>query len=248
MSAALDEAKAPPSADYYSAVNPIGMCLNSEWGDCTIAGDAHIVEQQTAYGQGEQVTVPDSVCLTAYEVVGHFNPDAGPPGKNPTDNGAQVPDALAYLQKTGMCGHKIAGYGDIDVSAAGKIQLAIAEFGSVSVGVNLPASAMAQFDAGPADGEQVPVWDVTEDDGGIDGGHCVVLAGYDARGFYLFTWGAVVLCTYAWWLRYGGEAWAVISSDWVSAATGKDPEGVDMTVLGAEFEAVTGVNPFRARF
>lgn len=244
MSAALDDLRAPASADYYSAVTSIGMHLNSEWGCCTIAADANIVEQQTAYGQGTEVTVPDADVLTGYEVVGHFDPAAGGPGENPTDRGALVPDALAYLQKTGLAGHKIAYYGQVNPWSVGEIQLAIAEFGAVSTGVRLPQSAMSQFEAGAPDGESYPVWSVTADDGGIAGGHCVLLAGYDAAGFYLFTWGAVVHATYAWWSKYGMEAWPVISADWVNAATGRDPEGVDKDELGRQFAAVIGVNPF----
>jgi hypothetical protein len=246
MTAALSDSP-PPSADYFSAVTTVGMHLNDKWGCCVFAGDANVIQGITGYGSGNEVVVPDSDVLKAYEKVGHFNPNDGPPGQNPTDQGAQVPDGLKYLQNTGMAGHKIAGYGDIAVNATAKIKTAIAEFGYVSTGVNLPNSAMDQFNAGPPAGEEYPVWDVVADDGGIDGGHCVVMCGYNAKGFLIWTWDAVVLVTYAWWAKYGGEAWAVLSHDWVNAATGKDPEGVDTAALGAEFQAVTGTNPFKRR-
>ncbi len=184
--------------------------------------------------------------LAAYEAVGHYNPNDGPPGNNPTDQGAQVPDALGYLKVTGMQGVKVAAYGDIDVTNTEKIKVAIAEFGCVDAGVNLPNSAMTQFNAGPAEGESCPVWDVVANDGGIDGGHSVLLCGYNDKGFFLWSWGQLVLCTNAWWAKYGGEAWAAVSQEWLNAASGNDPEGVDKEVLGAEFLSVTGQNPFPA--
>lgn len=243
FTAALREGTAPASADY-SHLPTIGMHLNDTWGDCTCAADANIVEQQTYYGQSSEVVVTDATTLKAYEVVGHFDPNAGPPGENPTDQGAQVADALKYLQQTGMQGHTIALYGDIDASSTEKIKTAVAEFGCVDFGVNLPTSAQAQFQAG-IDAGKTPVWDYDPSaDNTIEGGHCILAVGYNTSGFLILTWGSVVLVTWAWWARFGSEAWAVVSHDWVNAATGKDPEGVILSVLGSEFQAVTGTNPF----
>jgi hypothetical protein len=239
MTAALREETAPPSVNF-SLIPTIGMHLNATWGDCVIGADANIVQQQSYFGQGDEVAVPDSVCLTAYEVVGGFNPKAGPPGKNPTDNGCQIPDGLSYLKKTGMCGVTIAGYGDVEYTQTGKIKTAIWEFGAVSFGVNLPNSAMTQFNNGQA-------WNYSPRlDNSLAGGHCVLACGYNASGFLAFTWGGLVLITWTWWEHFGSEAWPVVSHDWINKHTGMDPEGVDLAVLGTEFHAVTGHNPFPA--
>jgi hypothetical protein len=243
MTSALREGTAPASVDF-SKIPAVGMHLNDQWGCCTCAGDANIVQVQTYWGQGSEVVVPDQAVLQAYEAVGNFNPDDGPPGSNPTDNGAQIGDALRYLQNEGMCGHTIAGYGQIDTGAVEKIKTAISEFGCADFGVNLPKSAMTQFEQG-ADAGVTPVWEYDPAaDNSIDGGHCVLAAGYTTTGFLIFTWSQVVLVTWAWWARFGGEAWTVISHDWVNSVTGKDPEGVDLAVLGKEFQDVTGQNPF----
>jgi hypothetical protein len=215
------------------------MHLNDQLGDCTCAADANVVQQQTFYGQGTEVIVPDSATLLSYEKVGGYVP-----GDPSTDQGALIPDALAYLKATGMVGHTIANYGSIDASQVAKIKTAIAEFGAVDFGVNLPNSAQAQFQAG-LDAGTMPVWDYDPSaDNTIEGGHCILGVGYTAAGFLIFTWSAVVLVTWAWWSRYGSEAWAVVSHDWVNAATGKDPEGVDLAVLGQEFAANGWPNPF----
>jgi hypothetical protein len=239
MTAALDEAVAPPSADY-SKVPKIGMHLNDTWGCCVISADANVVQQQSFYGQGAEIVVPDTAVLQAYKVAGHFVLSAGPPGDNPTDNGMLIPDGLGYLLKTGMSGIKIAGYGQVRHVQTGKIKTAIYQFGCVSFGVNLPNSAMSQFDHG------LP-WDYVHGaDNNIAGGHCVMACGYNATGFLVMTWGRVVPVTWAWWAKFGAEAWPIVSQEWVNAVTGKDPVGVDLVKLGTEFRAVTGHNPFLA--
>jgi papain like protease len=231
------------------------MHLNDTWGCCTCASLANIVQQQTYFGQKAEIVVPDSSVLAAYEAVGGFNPNAGPPGSNPTDNGATVASAMAYLKKTGMAGHsiaaygrtdttatgsliKIAAYGEVDVTATEKLKTAIWEFGCLSVGLDLPNSAVTQFDNGQP-------WSV-EPDRSLAGGHCVLVVGYDRNGFQLFTWGRLWHMDYEFWSSYGEEAWAPVSTYWVSKASGKDPDGVNLVTLGAEFLAITGQDPFSA--
>lgn len=236
---ALRAGVGPAAVNYGSALPTIGMHLNDEWGCCVEAADANCVEQQSFFGQGTETVVPDTDVLIAYEAVGGFNPNAGPPGSNPTDQGSLIPDGLQYLKLTGMTGVKIAGYGQIDVSVTAKLQTAVYEFGGISIGINLPNSAIQQFNANQP-------WDVVANDGGNAGGHCVYVCGYDANGFLLWTWDKLWHMSYAFWDKYVEEAWGIVSQMWVSAITGKDPEGVDLVTLGQEFLAVTGQNPFPA--
>lgn len=236
---------APASVDYYSQLPNIGMLGNDDWGDCVEAENGHIVEQQTYLGSGSsaEYVVSTDQALAAYSRITGFDPNAGPPGENPTDQGTMIQDGLNDLRKTGFGGHGIAAFAQLDPSDMSDVQLAVAEFGMVDIGFAFPASAMDQFNNGQP-------WDVVAGSP-IEGGHCVGVAGYDADYLYVFTWGAVQKMTYAFWNEYvvnnGGEAWAVISEDWASAATGKDPEGVDKYTFGAQFAALTGqANPFPA--
>jgi hypothetical protein len=233
----------PPAFIDYSRIPVIGMLGNDNWGDCVFAGDGHTVEQQTYFGQGVEYQVSESQALAAYSAVTGFNPNAGPPGENPTDNGAEVQQGLDFLRKTGFGGHKIAAFAQLDPRNMNDVKLAVAEFGAVAVGLAFPDSAMTQFNAGQP-------WDVVAGSP-IDGGHRVTLVGYDATYLYVFTWNAVQKVTYAFWNEYiaanGGEAWAHISEDWISAAKGVDPEGIDKYTFGAQFAALTGqANPFPA--
>jgi hypothetical protein len=222
----------PPPSATWTGVPAWGVLGNDEYGDCTCAGDGHIAEILSFYGQGTEAHVTTAEALRAYHAISGFDPAAGPPGDNPTDQGATVQAALSYLRRHGMAGVRINAFAEVSTSDLSEIKAACAALGPLSAGVNLPANAQQQF----ADGEP---WDAVAGDGGIEGGHCIVLAGYDEEFLYFVTWGKVQKATYAWWAKYGEEIWAVVSREW-AGAQGKDPEGVDLASLGAEFTALTG--------
>jgi hypothetical protein len=241
--------QAPASTDF-TRTPDLGMQGNDQWGDCVLAGNAHSVEQQTYYGQGLEARVGTADTLKAYSRVTGFDPDAGPPGENPTDQGTDIQDGLNDLRKNGLPAsdgqvHRLTVFAQVDTRQMPDVQLAVAEFGSVAVTMAFPNSAMDQFNAGEP-------WDVVPDDGGIEGGHRVTLMGYNSSGLIVATWGTVHLMTYPFWNRYVaghelGGAWAQIFPDWVSKATAKDPLGVDQFALGQQFAALTGdPNPFPA--
>lgn len=235
----LRPAAPPPSADWYSHVRAWGVLGNADWGDCVFAGNGHIIEQQTALGEGDETIVTDTEALAEYSRVTGFDPAAGPPGQNPTDQGALIQDGLADLRRNGLAGQKIAAFARVRQDDRGEMTTALYGLGTVSLGVNLPQSAMDQFDAGQP-------WTLVPDDGGILGGHCIVAAGYDPQYVYVVTWGKVIPVTWDWLAAYCDEAWAVVSAMWAGAG-GKDPEGVDLHSLGEEFAALTGKpNPFPA--
>ena len=230
-------APVPVSVDWYSRVQAWGVLGNQDWGDCVFAGNGHIIEQQTALGEGLETIVTDAEALAEYSAVTGFNPNAGPPGSNPTDQGALIQDGLADLRKNGLAGQKIAAFARVTQTDQAEVKTALAELGAVSLGVNFPQSAMDQFDAGQP-------WTVSGD-ATILGGHCIIAFGYDAQYVHVVSWGKVVPATWEWLAAYCEEAWAVVSAEW--AGKGRDPEGVDLAGLGAEFAALTGdPNPFPA--
>lgn len=233
----------PATVDYFSQVGTVGMHLNDQWGCCTCSGDANVIQGITTYGLGSEVVVPDADVLAAYEQAG-FNPNAGPPGENPTDQGWTCADALAYLKAHGMAGHKIAAYGQVGYTDRAKVQTCLYEFGYASLGVNLPQSAMDQFNQAEQAGK-VPQWTVTRAGSNVIGGHCIIACGYTPAGPVIWTWGAHVQLTWAWVDTYVAEFWPVVSQDWVSSASQKDPLGVDKNALAAEWEQAVGQNPFR---
>jgi len=224
-------AVAPASVDY-SSIPSIGMLGNDQYGDCVEAASGHVVEQQTFIGQGTELQVTTAEALAAYSRITGFNPS------DPnSDQGTILQDGLNDLRKVGFSGHTIAAFAQIDVHNLADVKLAVAEFGAVDIGFSFPASAMDQFNAGKP-------WDVVSGSP-IEGGHCVLVVGYDSNYLYVYTWGAIQKMTYAFWAKYVSEAWCLIDSDWVNAATGVTVAGIDKKAFGAQFAALTGQpNPF----
>jgi hypothetical protein len=221
----------PPTIDFFSDVADWPMYGNDQYGDCVEAGTGHHVEQITRYGQGTLVEVTDLDVLHMYSAVTGFDP------MDPnTDQGTLVQDALAWWRKgSGLAGHAIVAYASVDPSNAIEVKQAIATFGAVGIGFNFPAYAMTQFDAGRP-------WDVQKANAAIEGGHYVLVVGYDGTYFYVVTWGAIQRMTPAFFRKYVDEAWVVIDDEMVSTLSVFD---ADLHGFGEEFADLTGQpNPF----
>lgn len=214
------------------------MLGNETYGCCVFAANGHLIELTTTYGDAPEHLVTETQVLAEYGRVTGFKP-ADPS----TDQGAAVQDGLRDLHRHGLAGIKIAAFAEVNPNDMSEVMTAVLDLGGLSIGVNLPGVAQEQF----ADGQP---WDLVPDDGGLDGGHCVILAGYDPDYLYFVTWGQVQKATYAWWEKYVEEAWAVVSDAWISPVTGADPEGVNLGTLGWEFAQITGepdpLKPVRA--
>jgi hypothetical protein len=214
----------PATIDELSAVPDWPMYLNDQIGDCTIAAAGHMLEAWARYGHGQAVKVTDADVLKAYEAVSGYVP-----GNPSTDQGAVMQDVLDYWRKTGIGGHRILAFAEVDVHNPSQVAAALYLFGHVYVGLSVPASAEDQFNAGQP-------WDVVSDDGGILGGHAVDLG---ARPLEVVTWGSRQAMTEAFWDRYVEEAWVVADQDWITA-TGGSPPGLDVAALNAQYTALTG--------
>lgn len=232
---ALDLVAAPAIVDRVSHVGDWPMYLNDQLGDCVPAGTAHAEEVWSTYGSGRTVLVTDNNVESFYEAAGGYVP-----GNPSTDQGCVIQDALGVWRKTGIAGHRITAFAQLDAWNYARLKTALYLFGSVMLGVNFPASAMDQFNAGKP-------WDVVPNDGGIEGGHCVILQ-YAATGenYKVITWGAVQEVTETWLGKYLEEAWVPVSVEWLSAA-GVDTDGLDVASLNAQYTALTGQpGPFPA--
>lgn len=227
---------APDTVDYHSHVTDWPMFANDRYGDCVWAEIGHEVENHTGYGQGVAVKLTDADVLKGYADVTGFRLD-----DPSTDQGTVIQDAMDYWRKTGVGGHRIDAFAEVNVQDQAELRTALWLFGGLSIGLNFPAVAMDQFDAGQP-------WDTVRDDGGIEGGHCVELVGYDTQFLYVVTWGQVQRVTPRFWAKYVEEAWLpILAAEWVDKATGLDPVGEMLTALGEDFAAVTGdPNPFPA--
>lgn len=214
----------PPSKTYWEyKVKSWPMYLNDQLGCCVFAAGAHMEQNWSAHA-GAQIDPTDQDVLSAYETVGHYDPN-----DPSTDQGAAITDFLGWWQGTGFAGRKIVGWAAIPLTLTA-IRQAVYLFGAVDIGIQVPSSAMSQFDAG------MP-WDVVSPDGGIEGGHSIPLMGYGSQGMACITWGRIQYMSNDFFSQYCDEAYAVITEDWLDAA-GKNPSGFDLATLQADLKAL----------
>ncbi|QMU77833.1 hypothetical protein GXW83_21200 [Streptacidiphilus sp. PB12-B1b] len=210
----------PPAAvDWATGVSDWPMDGNDEYGDCTMAAAAHMIQSWNAQ-TGEQDPVPAD-----RQVVSEYLKLTG--GK---DTGLVESDVLKTWQRTGLWGNKVVAYAPVNVHALTAIQQTIALFGGVYAGIQVPANAQQQFQDGQP-WTLVTGWQQQP----IEGGHAVPLLGYDADWLYAITWGAVQQVSWDWWSTYADEAWAVLPEQYRQAGT---VNGIDLGALTADLKQV----------
>jgi hypothetical protein len=219
---------APVSVDYSQAVSSWPMMLNDTYGDCTCAAAGHMIEEWTA-NNGNEVIVPDPEILTAYKHFAGNNPDAG----------ANMLDVLNYWRKTGIGGHKIAAFAALEPQNDMQARDAVDLFGNCYIGVALPDFAV------PPGGDFLAIPWVVPPQGATgnavpnpQNGHCIPAVGYDQRNLYVVTWGALKSMSWQFYETYMDEAFAVLSSDWISAKLGTAPPGFDLATLQQDLAAI----------
>jgi len=227
---------APAVVDWYTNVTGWGSLGNDRYSDCVTAGESHALLALSTYA-GAEVRVDEADTIALWEQLSGFRPGTDTePGP-----GLVAQDALNEWRTAGIGGHTADVFAAVDYTKPADVQAAIAMFGCVLVGFQVPKSAFDQFNAGQR-------WDVVTPDGGIDGGHLVTISGYDRNaGLYTcVSWGRTQLMSQAFFDRYVDECWAVIVPEWV-AANGTSPSGLDLHGLGEDFATLTGQpNPFPA--
>jgi hypothetical protein len=167
-----------------------------------------------------------------YSAISGYSP------KNPnSDVGATLQSGLDYWRKTGLGGYKIEAYAEFDYRNTDLLKQIISEFGTAYLALEVPSSAMDQFDAGQP-------WTVVKRSQ-IEGGHCVPAVGYDANYLYVITWAQVQPVAWSFYTKYFEESWAPVDADWMTKA-GKTPSGLDYATANADYQSLTGdtASPF----
>lgn len=226
----------PPSMRWALGMpNDLGMMLNDTLGCCTCAAVFHAIQLWSYHcnRDGLVITEPDGCVLSLYEAVGAYLPS------NPsTDRGAVEQDVLEYLLNTGAptgpkaeTRHKLAAYVEIDPRNTDDVKRAIVDCGVVYIGFNVPKFLMS------GDGPQQvwtlpPAWD-----GSTEGGHAVILTGYDADSLDLISWGQHYAMTWAFFAATVDEAYALADYDWINK-TGSTPGGLSLSALETQMTAL----------
>jgi len=209
----------PASVDWSKKAAVLGMMLNDKLGDCTIAGCGHAIQVWSANSY-QQITLPDTAILSAYEKWDGYNP-ADPS----TDQGGICLDVLNNWRQQGLASHSLLGFASADYTNTIEIQQSISLFGGVYCGMNFPNAAFNQ-----------QVWDVVADDGGIAGGHCVYVPAYNATGPKAISWGTVYQMTWAFWNKYFDESYSLLGFDWIGAKG--SPDGFNLAQLQQDLAAI----------
>jgi hypothetical protein len=226
---------APPTLDLTTKVQAWPMYSNDKIGDCTCAAAGHMIELWSAL-TGKQVTPTDRQIVTMYEKVGGYNPNAGSPDNNPTDNGAVELDVLSWWHKNSLDGFKIQAFALVKPTENEHVRQTLQLFNGVYLGINLPKSAEAQVGR---------LWDVppngTSGDGapGSWGGHAVNIVAYDQRTVTVVTWGTLQKMSWNFFNTYCDEAWALLPANWKSKA----PQGFDFKALQNDLAQIGQVQP-----
>lgn len=216
---------------------------NSTWGDCGEAMTLHGIE---GLHHAAGTPIPPFVtndALNLYSAVMGFNQNAGPPGENPTDQGTDNNELVAYWKSQGVkCGadgsvHKIVGSLAVDLSNPSECRTAVYEFGALFIAVALPLTAQgARSWAVVGDGQ-------TGDSApGSWGGHDVVALSYGPAALDVNTWGTWLPAENDFLHTYGIGAFVVITQDMLNTA-GDGPSGINWAQLQNDLNQNSEDNP-----
>lgn len=217
----------PPKLDLTKKVKSWGMMDNDQIGDCTCAAAGHLIMEWTANAATKMVTPTDQQIVAAYSAITGYNPITGA-----NDNGAVEIDVLNYWRQTGIAGDKIGAYVALEPANHAHIMDAVYIFEGCYIGLQLPLSAQSQVKNHQP--WSVPPGGATGSGAkGSWGGHAVPVVAYDSRGVTVVTWGALQQMTWSFWEAYCEEAYAIISTDYLTGEQ-KTPQGFNLEQLQAD--------------
>lgn len=205
----------PPTWEVPVANYPIDG--NDQYGDCTIAGVAHMVEGWDAATK-EHDPVPSETTIVAE----YFKLTGG------EDSGLNEADVLKEWHTNGLFGEKIAGYAPVNPRHLLELHQAVAFYGGCYLGIECPKSAQEQFGNGEP-------WTYVGSE--VEGGHCVAALGYGPHGgLHCATWGGIAVLEASFLAHYLDEAWVILPQQFIEAK--KDQLGIDLKTLEADLRKV----------
>lgn len=219
----------PAKIDYAKPVRSWPMMQNDKYPLCACAAAGHMIQQWTA-DTGKMVVLSDGQVLETYRYFAGDNLEAG----------AHMLDVLKHWRRHGIGQHKVAGFAQLDLRNSDQVKSAVWLFGNCYVGLALPNRI-----AHAPDPRKVP-WSVAgqianaESAPNLHNGHCVPIMGYDEENLYIVTWGALISMTWEFCSIYMDEAYAVLSTDWISKKSGEAPSGFDLAALESDLRGITG--------
>lgn len=199
-------------------------------GDCVLAGACEEIHLDEHAAKRAISPLTGKEAIAAYSAVtGYVLDDEN------TDQGTDVREALSWRRKTGLADakgtrHKIGAYLALEPGNLTHLYAAMYIFGAVGIGIEFPDSAMDQFNEGKP-------WDVVAGEPAPTEGHYIPLVAR-RKTLEVITWSKVQAMTLRFYQKYCDEAWAIVPTEYLNAATGKSPEGFNQAALNS---LLTGV-------
>ena len=206
----------PPQRVSPPAVAPWGMLGNDRYGDCGVAGLAHVFMADAAITHENEASVSDQQTIDYYLKY-----------TNGQDSGVVLSDFLSYVRSQKFYNRKVDAYAPVNVHDVPTLQTAVNLYGASYTGITVTASMQQAF-------EEHQPWTTSMLNEPIIGGHCVPIVGYDDQLLYLVTWGGIQAVTYSAWHQISTEAWAVVTGEFV--ARNGDGRGVSLSALRADLD------------
>lgn len=217
--------RAPRGVAVTNRVAAWPMHANDRMNDCTCAAMGHGLLARSAR-EGHPVRATDAEVLELYSRV-----------NGGRDEGAYMLDVLNEARRLGLGGRTIGAFVRVDLSDWAEVKLACWLFGGVYLGLALPVAAQRQARW------RTPT--VTEQRAGAPGfepgswgGHAVEVLWMSDASAACVTWARRQPMTRGFVQRYGDEAWAVLSPEWLDPRTGRSPQGFDVEQLRADLAAL----------
>lgn len=201
---------------------PWGMLGNDQYGDCGVAGLEHGFEA-AAFITHETENYP-----TAQQAVDYYLTYT-----KGQDSGVVLSQYLAYVRSRRYFGKQVAAYAPVAVHDVPTLQTATWLYGFSYTGISVYEGMENAAQSAP---DPYWTWDSSTLTGGIVGGHCIPVVGYDDSWLYAVTWSNVVRISYPVWHQIADEAWAVLTGE-LEARRG-DGHGVSLAALQADLDGL----------
>ena len=204
-----------------------GMLANDSLGDCVIAGACHETMLWTTEAKAA-AAFTDKQAIAAYSAITGYSPK-----KPNSDQGTDMEVAAKYRRTHGIKDaagkvHKIGAYLDLTPGNLTEHLQAAYLFQAVGIGIQFPASAMDQFNAGKP-------WSVVKGSS-IEGGHYIPIVAN--RGVLeIVTWGRLQGMEDAFFKKYNDESIVYLSEEMLVA--GKSIDGFDLAALQQDLKDIT---------
>ena len=195
------------------------MYLNDTYGDCVIAGRAHMTLRFEGYEQYGLINIIDQEVKTEY-----FKETGG------KDSGLVMLSSLNAWRNGWVAAaniYNIDMYGLL--TSTTNLKQAVYLLRGAYIGIMVYETDMEQFKAGQP-------WEITSNSGDLLGGHCIYIVAYNATGPICVTWGKRQQMSWRFYQARCDEAFGIVDDRYKFS-----PSDLDVAGMEAELKQITKI-------